>query len=228
MSAVTKISLPPIRGEPDSLREVSLDWNNMPRRWVFTDITGSPTTKSATRTLSEYAFTHILFSELFTGQQFLSSSVANDPGPGTGLQKIGSFTLAVANIQDNYPLLAEFNAAYTNGKQIQMILVDEIEGGNHSSEAIGVKGTIFVYMFTGTYVLVRLSLSAFCMSYRVFKQDVGQAMTCAGNLDGACFDFKSQSSDGTKEPLKTLIKDTGTAILKGLSGAPAARSSTSV
>lgn len=216
--AVTSIDLPPIRGEPDSLRRVSLDWNNMPRRWVFMDITGTPTTKSTTRVLSAYAFTHVVFAELLVGQQFLSSSVANDPGPGTGLQKIGSFTLALANIQDNYPALATFNAAFTNGQQIQMILVDEIEGGNHSSEAVGVKGTIFVYQFTNTYALVRLSLSAFCMSYRIFKQDVNKAMTCSGNLDGACFDFKSQSSDGTKDPLKTLIHDTNTAISKGLSG----------
>lgn len=216
--SVTAIDLPPIRGESPSLRRVSLDWNNMPRRWVFMDITGSTTTKSDTRTLSEYAFTHVVFSELFTGQQFLSSSTANDPGPGTGLQKIGAFTLALANVQDNYPAFAAFNTAYTNGKQIQMILVDEMEGGNHSSEAIGVKGTIYVYMFTGTYILVRLSLSAFCMSYRIFKQDDNKAMACAGNLDGACFDFKAQSSDGTKDPLKGLIKDTNTAIGKGLSG----------
>lgn len=221
--AVTQIALPPIRGEPDSLRLVDLDWNNMPRRWVFMDITGSTTTSSTTRTLSKYAFTHVVFSELFTGQQFLSSSTANDPGPGTGLQKVGSFSLALANVQDNYPAFAAFNAAYTNGQQIQMILVDEIEGGNHSSEAIGIKGTIFVYMFTGTYVLVRISLSAFCMSYRVFSQDVGKAISCTGTLDGACFDFKSQSSDGTKDPLKTLIKDTGNAIAKGLSGAAAAK-----
>lgn len=217
--SVTTIDLPPIRGEPDSLRRVSLDSNNRPRRWVFMDITGAATTKSDTRELSKYAFTNVLFSELFTGQQFLSSSAANDPGPGTGLQKIGSFTLALANIQDNYPAIATFNAAYTNGKQLQMILVDQIEGGNHSSEAIGVKGTIFVYIFTGTYVLVRLSLSVFCMSYRIFKQDLGKEMSCTGNLDGACYDFKSQSSDGTKDPLKTLIKDTGNAIAKGLSGA---------
>jgi hypothetical protein len=218
MSAVTTIDLPPIRGEPDTLRRVSLDWNNMPRRWVFMDITGAKTTKSETRELSEYAFTHVVFSELFTGQQFLSSSTANNPGPGTGLQKIGSFTLALANIQDNYPAFAAFNTAYTGGKQIQMILVDQIEGGNHSSEAVGVKGTIYTYIFSGTYVLVRLSLSAFCMSYRIFKQDNKTGITCAGTLDGACFDFKSQSSDGAKAPLSALIKDTGNAIAKGLSG----------
>lgn len=218
MSTVTTIDLPPIRGEPDSLRRVSLDWNNMPRRWVFMDVTGTPTTKSETRELSEYAFTHVVFSELFTGQQFLSSSTANNPGPGTGLQKIGSFTLALANIQDNYPAFASLNTAYTNGKPIQMILVDEMEGGNHSSEAVGVKGTIYTYVFTGTYVLVRLSLSAFCISYRIFKQDNQHGITCAGTLDGACFDFKSQSSDSGKDPLKTLISDTGKAIAKGLSG----------
>jgi hypothetical protein len=218
MSTVTTIDLPPIRGEPNSLRKVSLDWNNMPRRWVFMDITGAKTTKSDTRTLSDYAFTHVVFSELLTGQQFISSST-NDPGPGTGLQKLGSFTLALANIQDNYPALATFNAAYATGQQIQMILVDEIEGGNHSSIAIGVKGQIFAHMSTATYVLVRLSLSAYCISYRIFKQDVGKALACSGNLDGACYDFKGQSPDGTKDPLKTLIKDTGNAILKGLSGA---------
>ncbi|MEK7654823.1 MAG: hypothetical protein AAB323_01020 [Pseudomonadota bacterium] len=222
MSTVTTIDLPPIRGEPDNLRRVSLDWNNMPRRWVFMDISGAPTAKSDTRTLSAYAFTHVVFAELLTGQQFLSSSAASDPGPGTGLQKVGSFTLALANIQDNYPALATFNAAFTNGQQIQMILVDEIEGGNHSSEAVGVKGQIFVHMFTNTYVLVRLALTAYCISYRIFKQEANHAMFCAGNLDGSCFDFKSQSSDGSKDPLKTLIHDTNNAIAKGLSGAKAA------
>lgn len=222
MSTVTTIDLPPIRGEPDSLRRVSLDWNNMPRRWVFMDITGAKTTKSNTRTLSAYAFTHVVFSELLTGQQFVSSSTS-DPGPGSGLQKNGSFSLALANIQDNYPAFSTFNTAFTNGQQIQMILVDEIEGGNHSSEAIGVKGTIFICTSSGTHVLVRLSLSAFCKTYRIFKQDNNKVMTCSGTLDGACFDFISQSSDGTKDPLKTLIKDTGNAIAKGLSGAKAAK-----
>ena len=181
--AVTTIDLPPIRGEPNDFRRVSLDWNNTPRRWVFMDITGSKTTKSDTRTLSSYAFTHVVFSELLTGQQFLSVSSASDPGPGTGLQKVGSFSLALANIQDNYPALAAFNAAYSNGQQIQMILVDQIEGGNHSSVAVGVKGQIFVHMFTNTHVLVRLSITAYCISYRIFKQDVGKAMTCSGTLD---------------------------------------------
>jgi|GEM_PF-6293178 len=212
----TTIDLPPIRGEPNSFRRVSLDRNDMPRRWVFMDIIGSKTTKSDTRTLSAYAFTHVLFSELLTGQQFLSAS-ANDPGPGTGLQKVGAFSLALSNNQDNYPALATLNTAYTKGQQIQMILVDQIEGGNHSSMAIGVKGQIFVHMFTNTYVLVRLSLLAYCISYRIFKQDVGKAMACSGTLDGACFNFIGQSFDGTKDPLKTLINDTGNALAKGLS-----------
>lgn len=216
--SVTTIALPPIRGESCDFRTISLDWNNIKRQWAFIHPAAASTTQSLTRELNKYAFDHILFSELYSGQQFLGPTTSGALGPGTAQQNVGSFSLVFANIQDNYPAFAALSAAKTTGTEVQIILVDQLEGGNRSSEAIGIKGSVFVFISTGTYVLIRLSLSAFCTTYRIFTQAIGKAATPSGALTGGCYDFKCSSTDAAKDPLKTLLEDTKKAISNGLSG----------
>ncbi len=214
---VTSIALPPIRGEPDQLRMIDLDWKNMPRRWVFFDIKGQGATKSLTRELNEYAFTHILYDELMTGQDFLSPLTSSDPGPGVNLKRHGSYTLVFANVNENYPVIAGFSTAYSGGLGIQLVTVDQVEGGNRSSQALAVQGNIFVFSYTGNYALVRISLTAFCISYRVFKRQSDGKTSPLGVLDGGAYDFTNCSFDTAQAPLSKLIEDNKKALQKGLS-----------
>ena len=97
-------------------------------------------------------------------------------------------------------------------------MVDKIEGGYRSSSATAVAGTISVFVYTATHILVRLNLMAYHIMCIPFKEEPGKEKVKQGNLDGGCYDFNTQSSDGTKEPLKTMIEKVKTALSKGLEG----------
>ena len=127
--------------------------------------------------------------------------------------------MVVAYVPDNYKMISTFNKAYVNGKPLQIVVVDELEGGLHSSQALGVSGAVAIYIPTASHVTIRMSLYAYCNAYRVFEQDPGKALKCKGNLEGFGYDFIGQSSDAGKDPLKHLLSETTKAIAKGLTGA---------
>ena len=196
----------------DQMWDYKFDPNEAPRQWVSFQPTGGKIVQCTTRQANKTMFTGIYYSNFHHDSVQEMAGVGEQAARG---KQTAVFLLALADSQDNYPLIGAVETAAANKKSMQFALVDDQEGLG-SSRGLAVQGKSKGYARGSNCFYIRLEVFAYCAGYVQLKIQPNKPPTKGGNLLGGCYDY-ANASDKTTElsDLRKFLDTTLKAIKPG-------------